>query len=672
TQVKISGHRVELGEIESALERHPRVRSAVAAAVGPRRGPRRLVAYVVGRGEDGGPPAAAELREYLRERLPEPLVPAAFVSLPALPLTANGKVDRGALPDPEAAAAGGGTARTAAGSGTPRTALEAQLAGLWEQLLGRAPVGRDDSLFDLGGNSLSAIQLLARVRDALGVEVPLRTLFDHPTVAGLAAGIEVQRRGGAGAAARPTPGLPSLVPDPALRHVPFPLTEVQEAYWIGRGGLFELGNVASHSYSEVEFRDLDLPRLERAWQRLIERHDMLRAVVLGDGTQRVLAEVPPYRFGILDLRGVPAAAAAARLAAVREEMSHQVLPADRWPLFEVRASLLDAGRIRVHCSIDILLIDAWSARLLARELSRLYRDPAFEPPPLGLCFRDYALAESAFQGSEIFERARDYWRHRVETLPPAPELPFQRAPGTLQRPQFRRRGATLERAAWSCLQERAAGAGLTPSGALLAAFAEVLRGFSKSPRFTLNLTTFNRLPLHPQVDQVVGDFTSLTLLEVAAGAGLSFERRAHALQRQLWQDLEHRHFGGVRMLRELARAHGRTIAAPMPVVFTSTLLGGEPPHAAGLPAAGGLPDGGGGAVAPGETAGPALLGEEVYGISQTPQVLLDHQVGERDGTLIYNWDAVEELFPAGLLDAMFAAYGGLLERLAAGEEAWQP
>src|SRR6185295_3888228 len=179
--------------------------------------------------------------------------------------------------------------------------------------------------------------------------------------------------------------------------------------------------VAAHSYFELEVAGLDLARLTLALRRLIARHGMLWAIVLSDGRQQILCQVPPYEIEILDLREQEPAAAAERLRQVRDRMSHQVLPADRWPLFEIRASRVSEDRVRLHVSFDILIVDAWSFRILSRELDRLYRDSETVLPPLELSFRDYVLAEKAFESSDLHRRSWDYWRRRLPELPPAPE-----------------------------------------------------------------------------------------------------------------------------------------------------------------------------------------------------------------------------------------------------------
>ncbi|MES1241997.1 MAG: amino acid adenylation domain-containing protein [Acidobacteriota bacterium] len=530
----------------------------------------------------------------------------------------------------------------------PRDEPERLVAEVWEQLLGVEPVGAQDNFFEMGGHSLLAIQVAARLRDRLSLDLPMSELFKVPTVAGMASVVAAQA---------PTPreeaatDRPALQGDPEHLDEPFPLTDVQQAYWLGRGGQFELGNVATHTYLEIDHQELDLERLGRVWRRLIDRHGMLRAVVLPDGSQRILPEVPPYVVETLDVRGLPLDEAKRRIGEVRQRMSHQVLPSDRWPLFELRASVLDEGRVRLHVSFDYLIGDAWSWEILLAELSRLYREPDCELPALEISFRDYVLAELAFRASREYQRSAEYWRARYATLAPAPELPLARSPREVEKPRFVRRGAILARERWSRLKARATVAGLTPSSAVLAAFSEALAAWSRSPRFTLNLTLFNRLPVHAHVNDLVGDFTSLTLLEVD-GEGGTFEERARRIQERLWSDLDHRHFSGVQVSRELARVRGRSAAA-MPIVFTSTL---------NMSAAG--RDG---------AAEPGSAGQMSYGISQTPQVHLDHQVSEWDGALRFNWDAVEDLFPQGLLDDLFAAYSGLLERLAdepSEEDAW--
>jgi amino acid adenylation domain-containing protein len=444
--------------------------------------------------------------------------------------------------------------------------------------------------------------------------------------------------------------LPAVVLAPDERYQPFPLTDIQHAYWVGRTGDFELGNVATHAYLELECHGLDLKRLNWAWQQLIERHEMLRTVVLPDGRQKILTQVLPYQISVLDLLGQDAESIQLKTEGIRQEMSHQVKPTDQWPLFEIRAARLGENFFRLYLSFDALVTDLGSLHILFKEWSQLYQNPNLVLPPLELSFRDYVLAEKRLVDTQSSQRSQAYWFNRLDTLPPTPELPLAKNPNSLKQPRFHRRTSRLSPELWQQLKKYATNANLTPSGALLAAYAEVLTAWSKSPQFTINLTLFNRLPLHPQVNQIVGDFTSITLLQVDnSTVDESFASRALRLQKQLWQDLDHRYISGVHVLRELARRRGNSPKAVMPVVFTSALAVGSLNR---------------------NSYGLTQFGEIVYGISQTPQVWLDHQVIEQDGGLVFNWDAVEDLFPPGMLDDMFNAYCHFLVQLAIYESAW--
>jgi len=442
--------------------------------------------------------------------------------------------------------------------------------------------------------------------------------------------------------------LPLILPDPELRYKSFPLTDMQHAFWVGRSNVLELGSVSNHGYYEIEGNNLNLEKLNWALQKLIERHDMLRSVVLSDGQQQIQETVPTYQIEVLDLRGKSQEVVNSQLELIRDRLSHQVIPADQWPLFEFRATQLDQGRVRLHVSYDLQVFDAWSLFRLFDEWFELYQNPDVVLSPLELSFRDYVLAVQSLEQTELYRRSQDYWFSRLDNFPPAPDLPLAKHPKELKQHRCQRYQGYLPQADWQQLQEQAAQVGLTPSGVLLAAFAEILTVWGRNPRFTINVAQFNRLPLHPQVNDILGDFTSVILLAVDNSHPESFSDRSRRIQQQLWQDLEHRYMSGVRVTRELARRKG-TAPSAMPVVFTSTL---------GFSSLGQ------------KTLTFSHFGELVYGISQASQVWMDIQVWEEKGKLTFNWDVVEELFPQGLIKDMFEAYYSFLKQLATSKSAW--
>nr|BFF04706.1 hypothetical protein GCM10020241_63810 [Streptoalloteichus tenebrarius] len=300
----------------------------------------------------------------------------------------------------------------------PRNDLERSITALWEEFFGFHPIGIHDNFFELGGHSLLATQVLNRLRSELGRTATPAELLSRPTVAALAELIADQEP------AQEPEVLPTITPEPERRHEPFPLTEMQQAQWLGRLGSFDMGGVAPHLYLEFDSDTLDLERLERAWQRVVQRHEMLRIVVLSDGRQRVLKDVPAYRFEVLDLRGADEETARARLAEVSDRMAAEVRPADTWPLWEIRATWLGNGKLRVHVSFDLLCADVASFFYQVLPAWRqFYENPELPADPPALSFRDYVLAEENLRETALYERSLEYWRERVRHLPPAPELP---------------------------------------------------------------------------------------------------------------------------------------------------------------------------------------------------------------------------------------------------------
>lgn len=418
----------------------------------------------------------------------------------------------------------------------------------------------------------------------------------------------------------------------------FALTDIQQAYWVGRRSI-ALGNVGCHAYREFEMADLDIARLEQAWQKLILRHEMLRAVINEDGRQRILPEVEPYRMDVLDLRGEPEAGA--RLLALRGELSHRTFDPAVWPMFDIRITRMDDS-LHLHIGMDLLIADASSMLQLYREWATLYENLSSPLAPVRARFADYVC--SGRSSTSALAAAAAYWTPRLPALPGAPELPLAMAPGQIKQPHFTRHSRVLAPATWAALRERARSAGLTPSNVLAAAYADILAKWSRHQHFLMTLTTFDA---PPEYAGVVGDFTSTLLLEVNARQP-TFVERARALQAQLARDLDHQAWSGVRVMRELARASQRLVDS-IPVVFTSA-LGHRDAAESSLPL--------------------AWLGQTVHAITQTPQVWIDHHVIEDGGSLVASWDVIDGLFPDAMIKEMFAAHGRLLESLASGDDAW--
>ncbi|MCP3368588.1 non-ribosomal peptide synthetase [Bradyrhizobium cajani] len=621
-QVKIRGHRIELGEVEAVLSAHPAVEQVLVVVVAPVA--RQLCALVVLRDDVD----LAELREWAAARLPKYSVPEHCQRVPHFPLTANGKIDRKVLTRQ--------AEQKLRSEAHPRRApvgeIEQRVGRIWQSLLSVPEVGRGDNFFVLGGDSLIATRLMAELRRA-GLAGQLADLFAKPELAAFCATLQQRSE------VRET----VIRVEPAQRFEPFALTDIQRAFWIGRAPQMPLGGVGSHFYIEFDGTGLDIKRLESSWRTLVARHDMLRAVVTEQGQQRVLQTVPAYE---IRRHRLPAEAADAQLEALRQSLSHTCYDVTRWPLFDIQVAEYPAGaetRARVFVSLDSLMLDGRSIMVLFTEWDQLYGNGRTVALASRLRFRDYVVQYQP--DSQHVERAQRFWQARIAELPDAPALPLQAAPETLRRPRFRRLSSTLDASCWRRFRERARQHGITPSVALAAAYGEVLGYWSNQPAVAINLTLFDRPRCHDEIDRVVGDFASILLLGYQTSGGKGFVDAALRLQRQEGEGLSHRDVSGVWVLRELARHKGEPMAT-MPVVFTSVL---------GLPKDASL------------DLSPAFP-RQVYAVTQTPQVWLDAKVSESRDGLVLDWDGIDELFAPGVLDDMFATYVGLVTRLA--DEHW--
>ncbi|HEX2079519.1 MAG TPA: amino acid adenylation domain-containing protein, partial [Longimicrobium sp.] len=415
-QVKVRGFRIEPGEIEGALRRHPSIRDCAVVVRQDVPGDARLAAYVVG-GVD-----ADALRVHLRGTLPEYMVPAAFVALDALPLTPNGKLDRRGLPVPEYASA---EERWVA----PRTPVEEVLAGIWAEVLRVERVGATDAFFDLGGHSLLATRLCSAVRERLGVEVPVRAVFEHPVLESFAAEVDRLLRAGAGVEAPPI--------RPAERTGPLPLSFAQERLWfVDR---LEPGSPVYHMPFQYLLRGpLDVDALRRAFGEIVRRHETLRTSLpfTGEHPVQVIGPATPVDLPVHDFRHLPEAERDAEEERVLREAATQPFDMARGPLFRVALVRLADDEHVLAVNLHHVISDGWSIGVLWTELSALYA--AFVEgrpsplPDLPVQYADFAVWQRGWLSGEVLEAQLGYWRRKLAGIPPLLELPTDRTRPAVQ------------------------------------------------------------------------------------------------------------------------------------------------------------------------------------------------------------------------------------------------
>ena len=507
-QVKIRGFRIELGEIEGTLGQHQAVLQAIVQAQEVGSGEKRLVAYVVAERESL--PTASELRGFLKDKLPEHMVPAVFVLLDAFPLTANGKVNRLALPTP--------------GDRRPeldqvfvacRTPTEELLAAIWIQVLGVERVGIYDNFFQLGGHSLLATQVVSRIREAFQVEMPLRRLFEAPTVAGLAETVDVGR--GAGLLASP------IVPVP--RDGELPLSFAQQRLWFINQ--LEPGSSVYNFPAAVRLKGpLNVKALKQSLDELVKRHEALRttfAIVDGRPVQ-VIAPLLTLTLPIVDLRELPESERESEVQRLARNEAQRPFDLAEGPL--VRTTVLrlgdseHVGLLTMHHIVS----DGWSTGILIREMAVLYdafcSDRPALLPELPIQYADFAHWQRLSFAGDVLETQLAYWKQQLLGAPPLLELPTDHPRSAVQTFHGAHQSILLPKTLGDGLKALSRHEGVTLFMTLLAAFTILLHGYTNQDDVVVGTPTANRNRL--EIEGLIGFFVNTLVLRTDLSDNPSF------------------------------------------------------------------------------------------------------------------------------------------------------
>ncbi|MEW5928486.1 MAG: amino acid adenylation domain-containing protein [Gemmatimonadota bacterium] len=544
-QVKVRGFRIEPGEVEAALESHPAVRRALVHAWEESPGDRRLVGYVVP--EPGaGAPDAAGLRGFLAERLPEYMLPSAFVVLEAFPLTPSCKIDRRGLPAP-----GVGRTRPYA---APRVPVEEVLCGIFLDVLGSrrearpGRVGIGDDFFELGGHSLLATQVVSRVRRALGVELPLRALFEAPTVAGLAGRIGLLRAGGGSAEAPPLVALPR-------DGGPLPLSFAQQRLWFI--DQLEPGSAAYNMPFALRLRGrFDPAVLERAVAEIARRHETLRTVfATADGEPvQVVREAAPVALPVADLRSLPAERRGAEVRRIAAEEAVRPFDLAAGPLLRVSAVRLEEAEWGVLFTMHHVVSDAWSMGVLIREVSALYdaleTGREAELPALPVQYADYAAWQRGWLAGATLEAELGFWRERLAGAPPLLELPTDRPRTQARDPRGASVGVRLPADVSRGLRALSRREGATAFMALLAAWQLLLARYAGQEDVVVGTPVAGRTRL--ETEPLIGFFVNTLVLRTDLSGEPTFRELLGRVRETTLGAYQHQEIPFERLVEELA------------------------------------------------------------------------------------------------------------------------
>jgi amino acid adenylation domain-containing protein len=528
-QVKIRGFRIELGEIEALLSQHPAVRETVVVVREDSPGDKRLVAYVVAiapglvsNGDSDDPfktqdsamssELVSQLRNFLKERLPEYMVPSAFVLLEALPIAPSGKVDRKALPAPDLS-----QLQPEGTFVTPSTPVEEVLAGIWAEVLSLEKVGVRDNFFELGGHSLLATRVISQVRQVFKLEIPLRRLFESPTVAELAKDIETKSKTGLGLEAPPI--------DRISREGELPLSFAQQRLWFL--AQLEPDNPLYNSPAAIRLKgQLNIAALEQSLNEILRRHEVLRTsfkTVEGRPVQ-VISPATPLSLPAIDLSELPQAQQEAKVRQLAIAHAQQPFALDTAPMLRVKLLRLSQQEHVALFVMHHIVCDGWSTDVLVRELSALYKVfSTGQPSPLPelpIQYVDFAVWQRQWLQGEVLEKQLAYWKQQLGANLPVLQLPTVRPRESVKTSRGATQSFVIPSNLSAALQALSRQEGVTLFMTLLAGFQILLQRYTNQDDIVVGTDVANRN--RAEIESLIGFFVNLLVLRTDLSDNPSF------------------------------------------------------------------------------------------------------------------------------------------------------
>ena len=497
------------------------------------------------------------------------------------------------------------------------------LNNLCREALDISELDNTEDLFVYGLDSISIINIVAKINKEFNIEMSVNDIIENCTINQIANFILTSGN----MSKQVNVHYDLIEPDNVNIHNKFPLTPIQSAYIMGRNTEFEMGGNGTHFYLELKTK-YSPSNISKNLNEIIALIPALRTV-FSDNYQQILERVPIYE---IKTEEVVSNQVANRIKELRNEMSHQVFDPKTWPLFDFRILKIRKNEYYLFVSIDLLIADAASIIKWGNLLADMCSGGKYNLKELDISTRDYILACQRMKHTELYENDYNYWMNKIADFPESPNLPYCKNTRDIIKPHYSRFEYRMAPERWNILKSKFQKKKITPSAALCTIYAELMAKWSDQEKVAINLTAFNRFPVHPEVEELFGDFTTVIPLDYCSNKENDFWKAASVTQSKIYNALEHRHYDGVEFTQELAKYRKYEFGkAVMPIVFSSMLFENG-------------------------NFGWSELGDIQYAISQTPQVFIDYQVMEDKGALCITWDYVNELFDKNIIKKMFEQY----------------
>lgn len=574
--------------------------------------------------------AMNQLKQYLHNELPSYMVPEGIYVIDEIPLSSNGKVKKELLPKYNLLKQKNEEIEIV----PPANQTEQQLFDILSEALHESFISVHTNLFELGIDSLKAITVVTKCKEQ-GFNITMVDLYSYPSIRELSEFI--QQNFIVDDDSNTYINYKQFAVEPHYNYERYELNEIQKAYLYGRNPAFELGNISTHYYAEIASK-LDMTLLEKSLNQVINNQQVLRTVIYEDGTQQILKETKWYQIQIIDLCGHKKDEQERIQADLREHMSHQMHEIGAWPMFEFKAIKTDENQFILYFSLDVMLSDGASILLLWNEIAACYNGK--EQVKLDFSFSDYQESVRELENSDVYRQDEAYWVEKAENFPDCAPLPYKTSFANIKKPHFSRLQYVLSRNDWQNFKAIAKEKHLTPAALLCSVYSTVLSRYSNSSHFGINMTVFNRYPFYEKVNEMIGDFTSTCILDIETQ--LDFWQQSEEIQKTIFKGMGHRHYDGIKFLKQLTKKSGNPLSAIMPVIFTCALFDAD-------------------------TSQMGTLGDIRYILSQTSQAALDNQTTCLNGELHIAWDYVEQIFDEDLIQEMFKGYIELIQKISRSE-----
>lgn len=430
--------------------------------------------------------------------------------------------------------------------------------------------------------------------------------------------------------------------DEKNRYKDFDLSDMQKAYAIGRQPQQELGGLGCKSYTEIKMPLLSPEKFERSWHKLIQNHDILQTII-SDDLMHQHYEIKTYpKLKVNDYTNLGRDQKNFKYLNKRNELKRMQFSLDKFPLHHFELSMFENYTI-IHFVVDMVIGDFMSVHKMIDEIIEIYNDEEIEYEELS--FRDVVVFNQeklkTTNEESLYYRDKNYWLDKIKEMPLQPELTVNPEAYNTDRPSFTRFDFKLTGEEWKKFKANCHSFNVTPSNAVLTIYKDLLQKRSLTDQFAINITLMNRYQFNEDISKVMGDFTSVNVLDTTTNKS-NFKERALQIQNELLNNLDHKRFNGVEVLRELSKYHGENIIIPF--VYTSTI---------------GMPHDNNDKY------------EVIYGVSETPQVLIDCQVSEQNNTFTCHLDIRDNAFDTKFINAFIDEFQILLHEYAKDIKQWE-